>query len=100
MRHCLLVVPGTPAQAIRKVASHPIPLEKHREFLVEKFPGYESLPLSDPGIAARDLSKGKLGKDTAVLALPKAAERFGLEILESTLPANENYKTRFVVFEC
>jgi len=98
VRHCIMVKRGV-RTAIRKVASHPIPLEKHRKFLSERFPGYEPVPIEDTGLAARLLSEGRLSVDTAVIAMPRAAEIFGLEITDSHLPANDGYLSRFALIK-
>lgn len=99
VRHCLMIHPLARVGDIRKVASHPIPLEKHRRFLSARFPNYQPIVLSDPGLAARKLAEGELCEDTAVIAMPRASEIFGLKIIETELPANDNYLTRFVVVE-
>lgn len=97
VRHCLMIHPENTGGDVRKVASHPVPLEKHRAFLEQRFPGYEPIILPDPGVAAHTLSTGGLSLDTAVIAMPRAAELFGLQVLQSDLPANDNYLTRFIV---
>lgn len=97
VHHCIMVQPGT--QAVHKVASHPVTLEKHQHFLSHRFPGYEAVEVEDTGHAARLLSEGKLSADTAVIAMPHAAELFGLTIIESSLPANEGYLTRFALIK-
>ena len=96
VRHCIMTA-DPEAGPIRKIASHPIPLQKHAEFLAERFPGYESIPMRDTGEAAGELASGRLSRDTAVIALPRAAEVFGLSIIERELPVNDNYLTRFVL---
>lgn len=97
VRHCIMVHPENVDGRVRRVASHAIPLQKHREFLTRRFPGYEPITLPDPGVAAQKLSDGELPQDTAVIAMPRAAELFGLTVLESQLPANDSYLTKFVV---
>ncbi len=97
VRHCVMIRTDNTNGIVRRVASHSIPLEKHRDFLNQRFPGYESIVLPDPGLAAQQLYEGTLSLDTAVIAMPRAAKLFGLKILENELPANDNYLTRFVV---
>ena len=96
VRHCIMVRNQHPP-VITKIASHPIPLQKHHEFLAIRFPGYEAISMIDTGVAAQKLAEGILSDDTAVIAMPGAAEIFGLKVIESNLPANDNYLTRFVL---
>lgn len=98
VRHCIMIHPGSDGE-VKKVASHPIPLKKHQAYLSNRFPNYEAIPLDDIGLAAAQLSEGILPKDTAVIAMPRAAEVFGLKIIETELPANDNYLTRFALVE-
>lgn len=98
VRHCILVR-HQGCELIRRVASHAIPLEKHRIFLEQRFPGYTALVQEDTGAAAEALAAGNFGDDTAVIALARAAEIFGLYVLERDLPANDRYLTRFVLLE-
>jgi prephenate dehydratase len=97
VHHCIMVHKDYLGEAIKRVASHPVPLEKHRLCLERHFPGYEAISLADTGLAAQQLADGALAIDTAVIAMPRAAELFGLKVLVKSLPANERYLTRFVV---
>lgn len=99
VHHCVLVHSDYTAGPIRNIASHQIPLTKHASYLQDRFPGYQALMVSDPGVAAQRLAAGDFGLDTAVIAMPRAAELFGLKILEPQLPANDDYLTRFVVVQ-
>ena len=96
VRHCLLVRPNSGAK-ISAIASHEIPLQKHREFLERWIPGYREIQVADTGLAAKQLASGELSDDVAVIAMPRAAEVFGLKALEVQLPANDRYLTRFVL---
>ena len=99
VRHCLLIPPGLSSSVLKYVASHEIPLRKHRKFLQTFLGDYEEIFLDDTGLAAEQLSKGELPPETAVLALPRAGEIFGLETIDCQLPANDNYLTRFALVE-
>jgi prephenate dehydratase len=96
VRHCIMALPNC-SEPIRRVASHLIPLEKHAEFLKARFPGYQPVVIDDTGLAAKMLAEGRLSPDAAVVALPRAAELFGLRVIERELPANDAYLTRFVL---
>lgn len=97
VRHCILVRPGEENAPITTVASHAIPLAKHRDFLANTFRGYTSLELPDTGLAAKKLAAGELPANTAVIAMKRAAELFGLAILHSSLPKNDDYQSKFLL---
>ena len=97
VHHVLLASPDVETKSIRFVASHSIPLNKHREALSEYFPGYSEIETADTGIAAEDLASGKLPKNTAVIAMPHAGKIFDLKVLNLELPANDSYLTRFAL---
>ena len=97
VRHCLMIRSDDMGKQVVKIASHPIPLTKYRAFLTEMFPGYEPIVIEDSGLAARRLSEGQLPVGTAVIAMPRAANVFGLKKLELQLPVFEHYITKFVL---
>lgn len=99
VRHCLLISPGLSASDLKHVASHEVPLRKHRKFLRGFLGEYQEIPLEDTGAAAEKLGKNELPPGTAVIALPQAAKIFGLEIVPCELPANDRYLTRFALVE-
>ena len=96
VRHCIMVKQNA-VLPIKNIASHAIPLEKHKKYLNESFPDYTAVELDDTGLAARLLAENKLSDDTAVIAMPHAAGVFGLKIIHLDLPANNNYLTRFAL---
>lgn len=98
VRHCLLTRVDSSAR-ITAIASHAIPLAKHREFLSTRFPGYRAIEVADTGLAAKQLATGELPDTVAVIAMPRAAAAFGLNVLEAELPANDRYLTRFVLVQ-
>jgi prephenate dehydratase len=98
VRHCVMTLGHTGA-AITQIASHPIPLRKHKEFLEVRFPEAHFVTVADTGLAAQMLHQGAFPPTTAVIALPYAAELFGLTIIETDLPANDNYLTVFGLIE-
>ena len=99
VKHSLMIKSANSTERIQTVASHPVPLKKHRDFLISRFAGYREMPLADTGLAAKMLADGKLPPGTAVIAMPRAAELFGLSIIERELPANDNYLTQFALVE-
>lgn len=97
VHHCIMIQKGANQARVDTIASHLIPLKKHKDFLTKRFPGYSELVYPDPGAAACDLQKGVLKDSTAVIAMPRAAELFGLDVIERNLPANDGYLTRFAL---
>ena len=97
VRHVVLTRPEIEPRSVEFVASHPIPLSKHKAALAEYFPGYSEIRSLDTGVAAQDLANGQLPINTAVIAMRHAAKVFGLKIIDIDLPANDNYLTRFAL---
>ncbi|WP_235928135.1 prephenate dehydratase [Goekera deserti] len=91
----LAVRPGTRADQVRTVASHPHGLAQCRRWLAEHLPGATEVLASSTAEAARDVAEGR--HDAAVCA-PLAGERYGLESLAD--PAdNPGAVTRFVLVQ-
>jgi prephenate dehydratase len=97
VHHKIIIRKGVSLTDIKFVASHPIPLNKHKEILRKHFPHYQEIVTEDTGVAAQDLASGKLPNNTAVIAMLHAAEVFKLVATELELPANENYLTLFAL---
>lgn len=98
IRHCLLARPGTKAEAITDVVSHPQALVQCERYLARHLAGAACRPWNDTGSAARDLARGELPATTAVLASRRAAERFGLAVLAEDVQDAADNLTTFVVF--
>lgn len=95
IRHNLLVLAGTEKDDIKKIASHPQALKQCRMYLKRNWPNVQLIEWSDTAEAARDLSKGKLDSQTAVIAPYKCAELYNLKILEEGI---QDLKFNFTTF--
>jgi len=95
VRHNLLTLPGSQKKEIKRIISHDQALKQCRMYLKRKWPGIELKEHQDTAEAARDLSKGLLPKDSAVICHQRCAELYNLEILEENI---QDLKFNFTSF--
>lgn len=95
VEHCLLVSPGATKADLKRVYSHPQGLAQCEQFL-RSLEGVEIVATYDTAGSAKMIRDGQL-KDTAAIASARAAEVFGLEVLESGIQDYEWNITRFVI---
>ena len=93
--HNLMAKPGVRPEEIRRVQSHPKALEQCVRFFREH-PSLKPETVYDTGGAAKMLGEGE-ARDIGVIASTRAAERYGLEILEHGIEDNVQNYTRFLV---
>ena len=93
--HNLLILPEIKRSEIKKIASHPQALKQCRMYLKRKWPKAELIEWPDTALAAKDLSQGKLSKDTAVIAPYQCAKLYNLKILEERI---QDLKFNFTTF--
>ena len=93
--HNLMAKPGVRREELRRVQSHPKALEQCVRFFREH-PSLKPETVYDTGGAAKMLSEGE-ARDVGVIASTRAAERYGLEILENGIEDNPQNYTRFLV---
>ena len=93
----LMAMPGTRAEDIRVITSHPQALGQCARFIGERFPD-AALETADSTSAAADrTAKGETG--LACIASPLSAKLYGLEILFPDCGDDRSNSTRFVVLE-
>jgi prephenate dehydratase len=95
IRHFLLGLPGSLLAGVRRVISHPVALAQCGRFL-SKHRELEAVAVYDTAGAAREVAERK---DPALAAIAsfRAAERYGLAVLESDLQDRSDNQTRFLV---
>lgn len=97
VHHMLLVKPGMTASHISAVTSHDQAIKQCRLYLKRVWPDADIKPFADTAKAAEALSLGELPDTTAVIAPRRAAELYGLEILEESIQDLKFNYTTFVV---
>jgi len=97
IKHNLLVKKGVKKSEIKKIASHPQALKQCRMYLKRKWQKVELIEWPDTAKAAKDLSKGKLKKDTGVIAPKICAKLYNLKILEESIQDLKFNFTSFLV---
>lgn len=97
VNQCLIVTPGTSADQVRKVVSHPQALAQCHDYLSRKFPSIERVEWEDTAKAVRDLASGLLSADCAAIAPARAAQRYGMQVLETAIQDMKPNLTAFLV---
>jgi chorismate mutase/prephenate dehydratase len=92
VQHCL-VSNGKRSQ-IKKLFAHPQSLGQCRSWVQNNLPGAEIIETSSN---ARSAELAKMTKNSAAIAGIIAAERYGLDVLESNIQDNSANATRFLV---
>lgn len=93
IEHCLIVPPGTTAEDVRVISSHPQALNQCRKFIERCFPNAtEAAALSNSAAVEEMLNK----QGGAAIGPARAAELHGAEILARGIQDNPHNKTRFV----
>ena len=93
--HHLIALPGTELGQIRRVCSHPQALAQCEGFL-RRLSNVEIVATYDTAGSARLIRDGQL-RDTAAVASARAAEIFGLAILQSAIQDYRDNITRFLL---
>lgn len=94
VNHCLAVLPGTKFTDIKEVFSHPQALAQCAKYLQEL--QIAPRPHVDTAAAARLVKKRK-EKGGAAICSKRAAELYGLEILDEQIQDSENNETTFLL---
>ena len=93
--HHLVALPGTELAQIRRVCSHPQALAQCESFL-RSLPNVEIVATYDTAGSARLIRDQSL-RDTAAVASARAAEIFGLTVVQSAIQDYRDNITRFLL---
>lgn len=94
----LLVNPGTKAEDITTVISHPQPFLQSATYLKTNFPNVKRVEVRSTAAAAEEVAKNG-GKTMAAIAAPAAAEVYKLEVLAARIQDDKANTTRFLVVQ-
>jgi prephenate dehydratase len=94
VRHCLIAFPGVEAPAIQKVISHPQALGQCAAFLRKM--GVKTEPVYDTAGSVK-LLKASGERTMAAIASRRAAEIYGMQVLQENIEDNAENYTRFLV---
>lgn len=94
VRHCLIAFPGVAQSSIQKVISHPQALGQCAAFL--RALGVKTEPAYDTAGSVK-LLKASGERTTAAIASRRAAEIYGMQILQEGIEDNAENYTRFLV---
>ncbi|HJJ97265.1 MAG TPA: hypothetical protein O0X38_06495 [Methanocorpusculum sp.] len=95
VRHNLLGVSGASTGMIREVYSHPQAISQCRDFL-RHHPEINAYPYANTAFAAKFIAEEQDPAKASIGSL-RAAELYGLDVLEKNIQTAENNYTRFVI---
>ena len=91
----LIGVPGARVEDIEKVVSHPQALSQCAPYLQKK--GWQLCEAVNTAVAASDVAQAK-DPTVAAIGTREAAARYGLQVLDANIGADQTNTTRFAVF--
>ncbi len=93
INHCLIGHKGATVDSVKQVFSHPYAIRQSRDFI--RAHGLEPVPANDTAGAVREVKeRGNILE--GAIASAKAAEVYGMEILQRGIQSREHNYTRFV----
>ncbi len=96
VRHCLITNPGAKKEAIKKAISHPQALGQCAGYLQSH--GIKAEQVYDTAGSVKMLKESGV-RDVAAIASRRAAELYGMEILEEGIEDNPENYTRFLAIQ-
>ena len=93
--HVLAALPGESLDVLKEVNSHPIALMQCEAFL-KNHRRLKVVETADTAESARDIAEGRLAGHAAICS-ERAAQIYGLEVLERGIETNKHNFTRFLI---
>lgn len=97
VQQCLIALPHTEKKDLTAIATHPQAISQCERYLKREFPDRELKDWEDTAKAARDLAAGLLPSTTGVIAPARAAQLYGLAVLEKGIQDLHPNLTTFIV---
>ena len=94
--HCLLIKPGTRAEDIKSIYSHPQALGQCRRYLENEYPNVQLVASLSTAAAVEQMQVSDL--PAAAIASRRAADLYGAEVLATDIQDRPDNTTRFVVW--
>lgn len=96
IHHQLLVNPGTRAEEIKEVHSHPMALQQCSFYLSQHLPPAKWVETEDTALSASLLAR-EADPNRAVIASQRAADLYGLDVMDANIENNAHNFTRFFI---
>jgi prephenate dehydratase len=93
--HVLAALPGQTLADITEVHSHPIALMQCEDFL-KKYPDWKVVESEETALSAKHIQENQIAGRAAICS-QRAAEIYGLTILEAGIETNKRNFTRFLI---
>lgn len=97
IEHCLISHENIRIEQIEKIYSHPQALAQCENYLSRKFPNCQVIPVYDTAGSVKQIKETK-EVNAAGIASRRAANYYGMKIIESGIEDNPSNYTRFLVF--
>jgi len=97
VKQCLLARKDMMHDDIKKIVSHSQALLQCKTWIQTRLKNAELIESQDTAKSARELSEGKLETGSAVIAPRRAAEIYGLKILDSSIQDDNPNLTAFII---
>lgn len=98
VEHAFGMLPGSNADAIKAVYSHPQVLRQCSKYLDKNFPSAARCAMESSASAMKLVSDESM-KDSAVIGKSKSLRSLGFEITAENVEDSENNKTRFIILK-
>ena len=94
IEHCLLALPGTKMEEIKRVYSHPQSLMQSARYLAEH--DWQQISMQNNAFAAKKVAQ-EMDKSQAAIASEYAAKLYGLDVLVKGVNQSSTNSTRFII---